>query len=193
MFSQTENIFHLFRPGLIMTFPGGKFARLLAPENRRVNIASYLSVYYLTYDIFCHYRLKCKKIRVEILWRTVSLLPVLSKTMLMALVIILMLPKSCGCACRIHRIRVDGSRTPKEKMRIKKYPDTSRRGLICFQKYKILTEAQLLKNCGQFKIFPEITENLIQSFVELPYLGALSIQCQNWPARPFPSNWEFYF
>ena len=93
LLSQTENIFHLFRPGLIMPLKGGKFARLLAPENRRVNIPSNLSVYYLTYDIFCHYRLKWKKIRVEILWRTVSLLPALSKTMLLALVIILAFAK----------------------------------------------------------------------------------------------------
>ena len=100
LLSHTENIFHLFRPGLTMRGPGGKFARLLAPENRRVNIPSYLSVYYLTYDIFCHYRLKWKKIRVEILWRTVSLLSALSKTMLMALVIILVFAKKLRICLR---------------------------------------------------------------------------------------------
>ena len=130
LLSQTENIFHLFRPGLIMPVPGGKFDRLLAPEKRRVNIPSYLSVYYLTYDIFCHYRLKWKKtVRVEILWRTVSLLPALSKTMLMALVIILVFakklriclpdsPDTSGrkpyqerkrCGLKNIRIRVDGA------------------------------------------------------------------------------------
>ena len=73
-------------------------------------------------------------------------------------------------------------------MQIKKYLDTSRRGLICFQKYKILTEARLtvaVKNCGQFKIFPEIIKICLRisynRLSRLPYLGALSI-CQNWPA-----------
>ena len=73
-------------------------------------------------------------------------------------------------------------------MQIKKYLDTSRRGLICFQKYKILTEARLtvaLKNCGQFKIFPQIIKICLRisynRLSRLPYLGALSI-CQNWPA-----------
>ena len=73
----------------------------------------------------------------------------------------------------------------KKKMQIKKYLDTSRRGLICFQKYKILTEARLtvaMKNCGQFKIFPEIIKICLRisynRLSRLPYLGALSI-CQN--------------
>ena len=113
---RTENLFHLFRPGLIMPVPGGKFARLLAPENRRVNIPSYLLVHYLTYDIFCHYRLKWKKTRVEILWRTVSPLPALSKTMLLALVIILVFAKKLRI-CLLDSPDTSGRKPYPEKKR----------------------------------------------------------------------------
>ena len=189
LLSQTENIFHLFRPGLIMPLKGGKFARLLAPENRRVNIPSNLSVYYLTYDIFCHYRLKWKKIRVEILWRTVSLLPALSKSNVAGFGNYFgVCQKVADVPAGFTGYEWTEAVPAKKKMQIKKYLDTSRRGLICFQKYKILTEARLtvaLKNCGQFKIFPQIIKIFLRisynRLSRLPYLGALSI-CQNWPA-----------
>ena len=109
--------------------------------------------------------------------------------MLLALVIILVFAKKLRM-CLLDSPDTSGRKPypQRKRCRLKNIWIRVDGASLCFQKYKILTEARLtvaLKNCGQFKIFPEIIKICLRisynRLSRLPYLGALSI-CQNWPA-----------